>query len=46
MATGLALVIATGSIDISIGSILFRRSPSTLMLNRGLPAPSASLWSC
>lgn len=39
MATGLALVIMTGSIDISIGSILFLALAVTnmLMLNRGLP---------
>jgi ribose/xylose/arabinose/galactoside ABC-type transport system permease subunit len=38
MATGLALVIMTGSIDISIGSILFLAVGTTnmLMLNRGL----------
>jgi ribose/xylose/arabinose/galactoside ABC-type transport system permease subunit len=39
MSTGLALVIMTGSIDISIGSILFLAlaSVNMLMLNRGLP---------
>jgi ribose/xylose/arabinose/galactoside ABC-type transport system permease subunit len=39
MATGLALVIMTASIDISIGSILFLAlaSVNMLMLNRGLP---------
>ncbi len=39
MSTGLALVIMTGSIDISIGSTLFLAIAATnmLMLNRGLP---------
>ena len=48
MATGLALVIMTGSIDISIGSILFLALAlaNTLMLNRGLPVTIGIRWSC